>query len=269
MGRETSIMGRKRGKIPLRTAAEIQSIREACQVAASILRDLGEKVAPGVATYDLEQEARRLFGEYGAESPCFNYVLPNHPPFSGYICLSVSDEIVHGSGSMRKILREGDNVTVDVAVRYRGWIGDNAATFAVGQVNEQMRGLLDHTQKALYEGIAMALSGNRVGHVSHRIQKFVEAAGYSVVEQFVGHGVGRTMHEEPQVPNYGKPKDGPKLFPGVVIAIEPMVNMGRKEVVTDQDGWTARTRDGLPSAHFEHTVLVTEGEPEILTIPQK
>lgn len=262
-------MGRNRGKIPLRSTVEVGYIREACQVAASILRDLAPLVAPGVATYDIEQEARRLFKQYGAESPCYNYVIPHHPPFSGYICLSVSDEVVHGSGSMRKVLREGDNLTVDVAVRYQGWIGDNAATFAVGAVSDSMQALLDHTRAALTEGIAMAVSGNRVGNISHRIQKFVERAGYSVVEQFVGHGVGRTMHEEPQVPNYGKPKDGPKLFPGTVIAIEPMVNMGRKEVMTDKDGWTARTRDGSPSAHFEHTVLVTDSAPEILTIPQK
>ncbi len=261
-------MGNRTGKIPLRGAAEVASIREACGVAARILDRLCGLVAPGVATYDLEHEARRLFREFGAESPCYNYTLPNHDPFAGYICLSVSDEVVHGCGSMKKVLREGDNVTVDVAVSYRGWIGDNARTVPVGRVSEPMAFLLKHTEAALYEGIAAALAGNRVGQISHRIQKFVERAGFSVVEQFVGHGVGQTMHEEPQVPNYGKPSDGPKLQPGAVIAIEPMVNMGKKAIKVDSDGWTARTRDGLPSAHFEHTVLVTHGAPEILTLVQ-
>jgi len=225
-------------------------------------------VGPGVVTYDIEAEARRLFREFGAESPSFNYVLPNHTPFPGYICISVSDELVHGSGNMRKTLKSGDNVTLDVAVRYRGWIGDNARTLAVGAVSSDMQQLLARTEEALYEGIAQATPDNRVGAISQTIQKYVEGHGMTVVREFVGHGVGRTMHEPPQVPNFGKAKSGEKLRPGTVIAIEPMVNMGRREVVLDDDGWTAKTRDGLPSAHFEHTVLVTEGAPEILTKPE-
>lgn len=259
-------MSRARGKVPIRTAQEIKAVREACQVAAKILRDLGRMVAPGVTTYDIEHEARKLFGSYGAQSPCFNYVLPNHSPFPGYICISVSDEIVHGSGSLQKVLREGDNVTLDVAVSYNGWIGDNAATFPVGQVDDKMANLLRITREALDEGIGRAEAGNRVGQVSSAIQKYVESRGYSVVREFVGHGVGRTMHEEPQVPNFGRPKEGPKLWPGTIIAIEPMVNAGSREIRVDSDTWTARTLDGQPSAHFEHTVLVTHEGPEILTL---
>ncbi len=261
---------RRKGGIPINGAAEIAAIREACKVAASILERLCPMAAPGVTTYDIEAEARKLFREFGAESPCINYELPNHPPFPGYICISVSDEVVHGAGHMRKILREGDNVTIDVAVRYNGWIGDNARTVPVGAVDERMQFLLDKSIEALDIGIEEALPFNRVGNISSSIQRFVERNGLSIVREFVGHGVGQTMHEEPQVPNYGRPKDGPKLHPGLVLAIEPMVNMGSPAVYTDTtDGWTARTRDGLPSAHYEHTVLVTDGKPEILTKLEK
>jgi methionyl aminopeptidase len=252
-------------RAPIHNAEAIGGIRAACKVAAQALNELCDLAKPGVTTYDIEQAARRTFAELGAESPCYNYVVGQHTPFPAYICQSLNDEVVHGYGSMRKVLREGDNLTIDVAVRYKGWIGDNARTVAIGAVQEDVRALLEHTEAALYKGIEQAKAGNRVGHISSVIQKFVEGHGYSVVREYCGHGVGRTMHEEPPVPNYGRPREGAKLYPGMVIAIEPMVCMGTHRVVLDADTWTSRTADNRPAAHFEHTVLITDDEPEILT----
>lgn len=261
-------MLRRNGHIPLKTDEEIQRVREACVIAATVLDKLCTMVGPGANTYDIDQEGKRLIESFGAESGCYNYRIGSKV-YPAHTCLSVNDEVVHGIGSLKTILCPGDNITVDVVVRYNGFIGDNARTLIVGHGDEDMKHLVKSTEEALYHGISFARNGKRIGDISHNIQKFVERRGMSVVREFVGHGVGRSMHEDPQIPNFGRKGSGPKIFPGMTLAIEPMVNFGRPAVTVDPDGWTARTRDGLPAAHFEHTVLVTDGEPEILTIPQK
>lgn len=254
--------------IPIKTEVEIQHMRDASRVAANVLDELCAMVKPGVTTYELDQQAKKLLDMYGAESACFNYRV-GHKIYPAYTCLSVNDEIVHGIGSLKRVLREGDNITVDVVVSYRGFIGDNARTLNVGDVSAEMDFLVKSTEEALYYAIDFAKPGNRVGDISHAVQKFVESRNLSVVREFVGHGVGLTMHEEPQIPNFGKKSSGDRLRPGMTLAIEPMVNLGKPQIKIDEDGWTARTRDGKPAAHFEHTVLVTDEGPEILTIPKK
>ncbi len=261
-------MLRRSGHIAVKSDEEIQRVREACVVAATVLEKLCADVAPGVNTYDIDQAGKKYIEELGAESACYNYRIGSKV-YPAYTCLSVNDEVVHGIGSLKTILRPGDNITVDVVVRYNGFIGDNARTLIIGHGDEQMHNLVKTTEEALYHGISFAKAGGRVGDISHGVQKFVEKRGMSVVREFVGHGVGRTMHEDPQVPNYGRKGSGAKLYPGMTIAIEPMVNLGKAAIQVDSDGWTARTRDGLPAAHFEHTVLVTEAGPEILTISKK
>jgi len=252
--------------IALRSEMEIRSIRDACRIAADVLDKVCAKVAPGVTTYDLDQAAKRFLAELGAESACFNYKVGSRR-FPAYTCLSVNEEVVHGIGSMRRVLRPGDIISVDIAVRYKGWIGDTARTVALGPITPEVQKLLDTTQEALKAGIAQARLGHRIGDIAHAIQSLVEGRGMSVVREFVGHGVGRTMHEPPQVPNFGKPNTLEKLRPGMCIAIEPMVNLGRPDIEYADDHWTAITRDRKPSAHFEHTVHITAAGPEILTLP--
>jgi len=252
--------------IALRSEMEIRSIRDACRIAAQVLDKVCAKVAPGVTTYDLDQAAKHFMAELGAESACFNYKVGSRR-FPAYTCLSVNEEVVHGIGSMRRVLRPGDIISVDIAVRYKGWIGDTARTVALGPVAPEVQRLLDTTQEALKAGIAQARLGHRIGDIAHAIQSLVEGRGMSVVREFVGHGVGRTMHEPPQVPNFGKPNTLEKLRPGMCIAIEPMVNLGRPDIEYADDHWTAITRDRKPSAHFEHTVHITAAGPEIMTLP--
>jgi methionyl aminopeptidase len=188
--------------------------------------------------------------------------------YPGHVCISVNDQVVHGLPNDRRV-QFGDIISLDVGVIYNGFIGDTAKTVAVGGCDVLAQKLMDVTERALYEGIAQAVPGNRVVDISRAIQKYVESNGFSVVREFVGHGVGRSMHEEPQVPNFVDGKTSPKLRPGMTIAIEPMVNAGKATVEVLNDGWTVVTKDGLPSAHFEHTVLITENEPEILTCVEK
>jgi methionyl aminopeptidase len=251
--------------IALRSEMEIRSIRDACRVAADVLDKVCAKVAAGVTTYDLDQAAKHFLAELGAESACFNYKVGSRR-FPAYTCLSVNEEVVHGIGSMRRVLRPGDIISVDIAVRYKGWIGDTARTVALPPITPEVQKLLDTTQEALAAGIAQARLGRRIGDIAHAIQSLVEARGMSVVREFVGHGVGRTMHEPPQVPNFGKPNTLEKLRPGMCIAIEPMVNLGSPDIEYGDDHWTAITRDRRPSAHFEHTVHITADGPEILTL---
>lgn len=216
-------------------------------------------------TYDLDQFGKKRLAEYGAESACYQYrvrdlVFPSHT------CLSVNDEIVHGIGRLDRQISEGDIIAVDVCVRYRGMVGDNARTVLIGKGKPEDEKLLAVTRTALERGIAEAIVGNRVGEISHAVQSYVEKNGFSVVRDFVGHGVGESMHEEPQIPNFGRRRSGPKLVPGMALAIEPMVNAGTHKVEMLGDGWTAVTKDRKRSAHFEHTVLVTPEGPEILTV---
>ncbi|WP_309381494.1 type I methionyl aminopeptidase [Cerasicoccus frondis] len=261
-------MLRKRSYRSIRPDEEVEAVRESCVIAATVLDKLCQMVKAGVTTYDIDQEGKKLIAEMGAESACYNYRV-GEKIYPGHTCLSVNDEVVHGIGKMGVTLKEGDNITVDVCVTYNGFVGDNARTVLVGNVSDDMKLLVERTQEALKLGIAQAKAGNRVGDISHAVQSYVESFGYNVVRNFVGHGVGRTMHEDPQIPNFGRPKSGAKLYPGMTLAIEPMVVAGSYDLVEDEDQWTARTKDGKPAAHFEHTVLVTEDEPEILTIPKK
>ena len=247
--------------IKIKTGDEMKLMRSACAVAAEILEEIGAFVKPGVTTRQMDEFAAAQINARGAKSAFLGY-----RKYPCHTCMSVNDEVVHGLATERE-LHFGDIVSVDVGVRHNGFIGDNARTFAVGGCGVLAQRLLDVTEQSLYLGIAAARPGNRVTDISRAVQDYVEGNGFSVVREFVGHGVGRTMHEEPQVPNFVDRKMDDKLKPGMTIAIEPMVNAGRPEVKILKDGWTVVTQDGSLSAHFEHTVLVTDGEPEILTWP--
>ncbi len=252
--------------IPIKSQAQIEAMREAGKIAANVLAQLCDWVAPGVNTYDLDQEGKKLIEGFGAVSACFNY--GNGPlRYPCHTCLSVNEEIVHGVADIKRILREGDSISIDVSLIYRGWIGDNTRTIPVGQVAEEVQRLLEATEESLYLAIDQARPGNRVGFISHAVESHINSHKFGIVRDFVGHGVGRTMHEPPQIPNFGPRKRGDRLRPGMTLAIEPMVTLGSPRVVMGSDGWTARTADGKPAAHFEHTVLVTKGDPEILTTP--
>ncbi len=252
--------------IPIKNSEGIRRMREACAVAATVLDQLKTQVSPGVTTYDLDQYARELIARHGATSACYGYQIGSRR-YPGYSCISVNEEVVHGIGSMKRILTDGDVVSLDIVVAYNGYIGDNATTVPVGAISPKIEELLRISREALDIGIAQAKVGNRIGDISNAIQTHVEAHGFSVIRDMVGHGVGTSMHEEPQIPNYGRKGQGPKIKPGMTLAIEPMVNLGGYRTKTLSDGWTIVAADGLPSAHFEHTVLTTEQGPEVLTIP--
>lgn len=239
-------------------------MRETCKRAATVLQEMVEHTKVGITTYDLDRIGKRVMEKVGVESACFGYQ-GSRNTFPCYTCISVNDEVVHGISELNRVIEDGDVVSLDVVVRYKKYVGDNARTVIVGQGSEKNLQLLKITEEALYKGIEKAISGNKIGDISYTIQKFVEKSGYSVIREFVGHGVGASMHEEPQIPNFGRKNTGPRIKPGMTLAIEPMVNMGRKEVSILEDGWTVVTNDGLPSAHFEHTILVLTDGVEILT----
>jgi len=249
--------------IILKNERDVEAMRVSGAVAAEVLNLVGSWIRPGVTTKEIDTYAANLIKERGAKSAFLGY-----RKYPGHVCISVNDQVVHGLPNDRRV-NFGDIISLDVGVIYRGYIGDTAKTVAVGGCDLLAQKLMDVTERALYEGIAQAHAGNRVVDISRAIQKYVESNGFSVVREFVGHGVGRSMHEEPQVPNFVDGKTSPKLRAGMTIAIEPMVNAGKPAVEILNDGWTVVTRDGLPSAHFEHTVLITEKEPEILTCPEK
>jgi methionyl aminopeptidase len=245
--------------IILKTERDLEAMRPACLIANSVLTDVAEFLQPGLTTREIDAFAAGRIKHYGAKSAFLGY-----RKYPCYICISANEQVVHGLASDRRV-EFGDIVSLDVGVVYNGFIGDTAKTVAVGGCNVGAQRLMDVTEQALYEGIGQALPGNRVQDISRAVQGYVERNGFSIVREFVGHGVGRTMHEEPQIPNYVDGKSSPKLRPGMTLAIEPMVNVGLPGVKILNDGWTVVTQDGSLSAHFEHTVLVTEGEPEILT----
>jgi methionyl aminopeptidase len=249
--------------IILKNEREIEAMRIAGSVASKTLAEVAAFIRPGVTTRDIDSFAAAKIKEHGAKSAFLGY-----RKYPGHVCISVNDQVVHGLPNDRRV-QFGDIISLDVGVIYNGFIGDTAKTVAVGGCDVLAQKLMDVTERALYEGIAQAVPGNRVVDISRAIQKYVESNGFSVVREFVGHGVGRSMHEEPQVPNFVDGKTSPKLRPGMTIAIEPMVNAGKATVEVLNDGWTVVTKDGLPSAHFEHTVLITENEPEILTCVEK
>ena len=249
--------------IPVKSGKEIEKMRQACRSASDVLDRVSELIRPGITTKEVDEAAADFMSDAGVRSAFLGYRL-GHRVFPGNICISLNDEVVHGIGSQRRI-QYGDIVKLDIGVIQDGWVGDNATTVAVGVIGEQVDRLLRVTESALGRAIDVAHEGHRVGDICAEIEDEARRYGFSVVREFVGHGVGRKMHEEPQIPNYGKRGSGPKLKAGMTLAIEPMVNLGTSDVRLLEDGWTVRTADGMPSAHFEHTVLITKAEPEILT----
>lgn len=255
--------------IIIKTPEEIKILREGGQRLATVLHKVKKKVAPGVSTKDLDNYAYELIKEFGDEPAFLNYSPEGaKTPFPASLCVSVNDEVVHGIPSDEKILKEGDIVSIDLGLKHQGLFTDMAMTVPVGEISSGSKKLLEVTEEALQVGIDSAQAGYMTGDIGYAIESFVRSrkgANYGIVEALSGHGVGRAIHEDPYVPNFGKRGTGSKLVPGMVIAIEPMLNNGTKNVTIDEDGYTIHTADGKKSAHFEHTVLITEAGPEILT----
>jgi methionyl aminopeptidase len=252
------------GNIGLKTRRELAHMRDASRHVAEILLAVREKAKPGVTTAELGEVARREIEERGVESSFLGYGPHGLPKYPAVICISVNEEIVHGIPGPR-VLQDGDIVGLDFGVSVSGWHGDSAVTVPVGRLDGKAAKLLEITREALYKGIEQMVPAKRLSDIGHAVQTHAERAGFSVVRQFVGHGIGRRLHEPPQIPNFGEPGRGPRLLPGMVFAIEPMVNVGGPDVKMLEDEWTAVTADGSLSAHFEHTILITENGPEILT----
>lgn len=249
----------------LKTDEEIELMRESNQLVGMTLGELAKHIKPGVTTLQLDKIAEEFIRSHGAIPTFLGYKgAPGAIDFPGTLCTSVNDQVVHGIPG-GYVLIEGDVISVDCGTLKNGFCGDSAYTFCVGEVSEDVKTLLRTTKEALYKGIEQAVDGARLGNVSEAIQAYCERNGYSVVRELVGHGIGRKMHEAPEVPNYGKRGTGPLLKKGMCIAIEPMINMGSKNIVFESDGWTVRTKDRKPSAHFEHTVAIREGKADILS----
>jgi len=246
----------------LKTARDIRKMREAGRISSGALREAGKAVQPGVSTLEIDNIARNYIEKQGAVPSFLGY-----GGFPASACISVNNVVIHGIPSSKTILRSGDIVSIDVGAKFNGYHGDNAFTFPCGDVSKEAKALMNATREALMRGIAQALAGNRLGDIGAAVQRYVEARSYSVVRDFVGHGVGAKLHEDPNVPNYGTPGKGVRLLPGMTIAIEPMVNQGTHRVRVLDDDWTTVTADGKLSAHFEHTVAITPDGPVILTLP--
>jgi len=249
--------------IPIKSSSEIEKMRLACRIASHVLEQTGALIHPGITTGEIDRAAAAFMRDAKVRSAFLNY-----RGFPGNICISVNDEVVHGIGGARRV-QYGDIVKLDIGVILNGWVGDTATTIPVGVIDPPVQRLLQVTEDALALAITFATEGRRLGDLCSAIEDEILANGYSVVREFVGHGVGRKLHEEPQVPNFGRKGTGPRLKAGMVLAIEPMVNMGLGGVKILSDGWTVVTADGKPSAHFEHSVLITKGPPEILTWREK
>ena len=247
--------------ITLKNSHEIELMRRAGKITAAARALAGEMVKPGVTTQEIDREVERFIRKEGAIPSFLNY-----NGFPGSICISVNDEIIHGIPGKR-VLREGDIVSVDVGAFIGGYHGDCAATFACGRISPEAQDLIDVTRQSFFEGIQFAKKGYRVLDISAAVQAYAESHGYSIVREYVGHGIGRNLHESPEVPNFGNPGRGVRLLPGMTLAIEPMVNAGSAAIQLLSDGWTVKTRDGKNAAHYENTILITDGEPEILTAP--
>ena len=248
--------------IVLKTGRELKIMREACRISAEALKLAGSAVEPGVTTAELDRIAEKYILSQGAT--------PNFKNYNGYpatACISINNEVIHGIPSKKRVIGAGDIVSIDLGAKFEGYHGDNAATFACGDVSAEAKRLMDTTRESLYEGISAAVSGGRLGDIGAAIQQYVEKRGYSVVRQFVGHGIGTQLHEAPEVPNFGTHGRGIRLMPGMTLAIEPMINMGGYDVKVMPDGWTVLTKDGSLSAHFEHTIVITPDGPQIMTKP--
>jgi len=247
--------------IIIKSQQEIDIMRESGKVTAYILSELKNLIRPGISTKDIDDFVEATILKYR--------MIPSFKGYNGYpasACVSVNEEVVHGIPSPKKILREGDIVSVDVGTTYKGYVSDAARTYPVGKIGEEAQRLITVTEQSFFEGLKFCRAGFRLSDISAAIQQKVESEGFSVIRDFVGHGIGRAMHEEPQIPNYGKPGRGPRLVPGMVFAIEPMVNQGDYEVRVLENNWTVVTVDGKLSAHYENTVVITDGEPDLLTL---
>ena len=247
--------------IVLKTNRELALMREACRISAGALKVAGEAVQPGVTTEEIDRIAYEYIIKQGAKPNFLNY-----NGFPATACISINDEVIHGIPSKKRVIKEGDIVSIDLGAILNGYNGDNAATFAAGKISPEAERLINTTRESLYEGIQVAVAGGRIGDISNAVQKYCEERGFSVVRDFVGHGIGTKLHEDPAVPNYGTPGRGVRLLPGMTLAIEPMINAGGYEVRQLSDGWTVKTKDGSLSAHFEHTVAITNDGPKILTV---
>ena len=243
-------------------------MREACKIASLTQKKVEELIKPGISTIELDRTAENFIKSQNAIPAQKNYPHPEAGmnPFPATLCISINDEVIHGIPSKKTILKEGDIVSVDLVVLKNGFHGDCARTYIVGKTSNEAKRLVDITKQAFFEGIKFAKKGNRIGDISNKIGEYINKNGYSVVKEFQGHGIGRQMHEDPGIPNYGKAGKGIRLEPGMTLAIEPMVIMGKSEIYELEDGWTIVTEDGSLSAHYENTILITEKEPEILTI---
>ncbi|MCI7333369.1 MAG: type I methionyl aminopeptidase [Oscillospiraceae bacterium] len=246
--------------IVLKTTRELSLMKEACRISAGALRVAGEAVKPGVSTAEIDRIAYEYIISQGAE-PNFLHLYG----FPATACISVNDEVIHGIPSKERILKEGDIVSIDLGAKKHGFNGDNAATFACGKISAEAQRLIDVTRESLYEAIKVAVPGGRIGDIASCVQRYCEERGFSVVREYTGHGVGKELHEDPAVPNYGTAGRGVRLLPGMTIAIEPMINQGTKAIKRLSDGWTVKTADGKLSAHFENTVAITKDGPVILT----
>lgn len=253
--------------VTIKSKQEIEKMREACKIADLAQRAVEKAIKPGVSTWELDKIAENEMRKYGAIPAEKGYPsgVKGVPDFPGSICASVNDEVIHGIPSKRVILREGDIISIDLVAYKDGFNGDCARTYAVGKIDKASQKLIEVTKQAFFEGIKYAKKGNRIGDVSHAIGEFVKKNGFNVVKEFQGHGIGRQMHEDPGIPNYGKQGRGIRLEPGMTLAIEPMVMAGSDEILELEDGWTIITEDGQRAAHYENTILITENEPEILT----
>lgn len=246
--------------IVLKTTRELALMREACRISAGALKAAGEAVQPGVTTGEIDKIAYDYIVKQGAKPNFLNLY-----GFPATACISINDEVIHGIPDKKRVIQEGDIVSIDLGAALEGYNGDNAATFAAGKISPEAQRLCDVTRESLYEGISKALAGGRLGDIGYAIQSYCEKHGYGVVRSFTGHGIGKKLHEDPSVPNYGTPGRGVRLLPGMTIAIEPMINQGVPGVKTMSDGWTVKTADGKLSAHFEHTIAITSNGPVILT----
>ncbi len=254
--------------VTIKSKREIEFMREVCKVVALTYQELEKRIKPGISTWELDQIAEQKMRSLGAvpAEKGYDIGIRGVPPFPASICVSINEEVIHGIPSKNRILQEGDIVSIDTVAEKNGYNGDAARTFVVGKTSKEALKLIEVTKQAFFEGIQYAKPGNRIGDVCHAIGEYVHAQGFSVIREFQGHGIGKEMHEEPGIPNYGKAGRGIRLEPGMTLAIEPMVIAGKPNILEKGDGWTIITEDGSLSAHFENTILITEKEPEILTI---
>ncbi len=254
--------------VTIKSKKEIAFMKEACKVVAMVYQEIEQKIKPGMSTWELDQIAEHKMRSLGAipAEKGYDIGVRGVPPFPASICVSINDEVIHGIPSKSRILKEGDVVSIDTVALKDGYHGDAARTFMIGKASKEAERLVQVTKQAFFEGIQYAKAGNRIGDVCHAIGEYVHSQGYSVIKEFQGHGIGKEMHEDPGIPNYGKAGRGIRLEPGMTLAIEPMVIAGKPNILELEDGWTIVTEDGSLAAHYENTILITEKEPEILTI---